>query len=107
MGEIAIAIRFILHCAGMASGSGVGQKRREIPHASVLLMKIGRVIVAQAVVERYFARDLPRILRVEAPLLLSDASMRAGLDVAAVHQAEQEAGIGESDGVAADLRKRI
>ena len=58
---------------GWPPADGIGQVGREVRRAAVLLFIVGRVIVAQAEIEREFARHFPAVLRVEPPLLFSEA----------------------------------
>ena len=48
--------------AGVATGDGVSQSRREIRSAAVLLAGVAEVIPSQAIVQRELARDFPGVL---------------------------------------------
>src|SRR5207244_2078799 len=62
----------------------------------------GLVVVANTVVERQFAVDLPRVLYEEPKVVLTPLAILKIGNATCVRGAEQEAGVGETDRVPTD-----
>src|SRR5579863_894541 len=72
----------------------------EKPITAILLFPGGGVIVAQPVIERKRTRNLPTVLSVKSQLVLPELGDRRSVDLVVIDGAQQEAGIGKSDGAA-------
>src|SRR4051812_37627657 len=101
MREAAMTCGLVRHRAQVAAGSRVRQGRRKIRGTAVLLLVPGRVIVAQAQIEREFARHLPAVLSIESPLLFSKSYAGRRIYLGRIYRAKQETGIRQSDMIGA------
>src|SRR6266700_4814209 len=81
----------------MAARARIRRRGRKIRLAAVLLFLVGRVIVAQAVVQREFAGHLPAVLNIHAPLLIPETRYSRNPDICTVDQAQEKTGVGKSD----------
>ena len=89
----------------MSSRSRIRQCRRQGRQAAVLLFGSGVVVVTQAVSESQLTGDLPGILSEQGDEMLSGAQVRGRIHRTAVHQTQQETGVGESHRLAANGRR--
>src|SRR5262249_1300757 len=90
--ELAVAGRFVLHRA-QALQYGVGHTEGGALDGAVLLLPQLRVIPAEAQIECEFARDLPRILRVQPVSMAAYPGIRDSGGAHCVRQAKQKASI--------------
>src|SRR5262249_36766890 len=100
--EVALAGRFVLNRAGDSTCAWIRRCGIQIRRAAVLLLEVCRIVIPQAHIERQLSGQLPAVLRIEAELMLSDASSRWRLRIRRIDQTEKEARIREADRVAAD-----
>ena len=105
LGKLAVAGRLVDNSTGMATRGRIRQCGRQGRHAAVLLARIGVVVITQSVVQRQPPRDLPGILRIEAPELLPGLQVHRRIDGSVVHQSQQETGVGEAHGSDAQRRR--
>src|SRR5205823_6254029 len=105
--EVAVAVSraraFVDRCAENAAERGVGRCERERRHATVLFAYVGLEVVAQAVVEREFARDLPGVLKIEVNRMAADLRIFRRIHRDRIHLAKQEAAVWETDVAAAEI----
>src|SRR5689334_20321853 len=101
LGEVAVtlprSVSFKNNPAGQASRSRIGSGRAHIEHVPAVLSQVSLEVVAQAVIERQFAADLPVVLSKKCQRMISRPHSCRNAVVAGVRRADKKAGIVETD----------
>src|SRR5262249_40731683 len=75
----------------------MNRRRRKLGGSPVLLTQVRSEVISQTIIERKFSRHLPRVLRVEAELFLSQSRMCGIADADGFYVTQKETGIAEAD----------